>query len=216
MFRSIAFIILTVCVGVLNAEAGPIYVFREPDGTVRFTDKPPPSGVKTQIFTGRSTLSSFSRSRATSSPIYGAKVGRKKHKLFTEEYDPIIRRAALFHGIDPYLVRAVIHAESAFNPKAVSPKGARGLMQLMPGTASDMGVKNPFNPVDNVWGGTRYLKELLAKFRGSTILALAAYNAGHANVDQYGGIPPFAETQGYVRRVLALQQQYRSVSQARG
>jgi soluble lytic murein transglycosylase-like protein len=196
------------------AVAGPIYVIKEPDGTIRFTDKQPPKGTKTQVFTGKGSLSNFTFSKSNRVSAYSRNGSRVTKRLFTNQYDFIIRKAANYHGVDPQLVRAVIHAESAFNPYAVSPKGAKGLMQLMPGTAQDLGVRNPFNPSDNVWGGTKYLKELLLRFKGNTTLALAAYNAGFANVDQYGGIPPFAETKEYVRKVLGLQSKYRAVAQS--
>ncbi len=119
-------------------------------------------------------------------------------------YDKRIRRVCRRYGMDSRLIKAVIHAESAFNPRAVSPKGAEGLMQLMPETSRDLGVGNPFDPAQNIDGGVRYLKMLLERFDNNIILALAAYNAGPEAVQKYGGIPPYAETKTYVRRVLDL------------
>ncbi|MGB9577856.1 MAG: lytic transglycosylase domain-containing protein, partial [Halothiobacillaceae bacterium] len=117
-------------------------------------------------------------------------------------YDHIINQAAQRHGVDPDLVRAVIKAESQGNPLARSPQGAMGLMQLMPDTAADMGVKDPYDPAQNIEGGTKYLRQLLNQFGGDYQKALAAYNAGPERVRQHGGIPPIKETQEYVPRVL--------------
>jgi soluble lytic murein transglycosylase-like protein len=118
-------------------------------------------------------------------------------------YDDIIREAAAQYDLDPELIRAVMRAESAFNPLVVSPAGAQGLMQLMPGTAHSLGVQDPFDPFQNVLGGSRYLQQQLRRF-GSVEKALAAYNAGPGAVERYGGIPPYRETQNYVRRVMQL------------
>ncbi|MER3472495.1 MAG: lytic transglycosylase [Armatimonadota bacterium] len=117
----------------------------------------------------------------------------------------LIARVAREEGVDESLVRAVVQAESGGNPNAVSPKGAMGLMQLMPRTAEAMGVSNPFDPEQNLRGGVRLLKGLLNEF-GDVRLALAAYNAGGPAVRQYGGVPPYAETQRFVQRVLQLWQ----------
>lgn len=117
-------------------------------------------------------------------------------------FNDIVLQAAKNHGVDPNLVHAIISAESNYNPLAVSSKGAQGLMQLMPATARDLGVSDSFDPTQNIDGGTRYIKELLTRYKGDLVRALAAYNSGPAAVDKAGGIPNFAETQLYVPKVL--------------
>jgi soluble lytic murein transglycosylase-like protein len=114
----------------------------------------------------------------------------------------VVDSASAAYHLDPDLVNSVIHAESGFNAHAVSPKGARGLMQLMPGTASQLGVNDAFDPEANVTGGTRYLRELLERYHFDLIKALAAYNAGPQRVEQYRGVPPFRETRAYVARIV--------------
>jgi soluble lytic murein transglycosylase-like protein len=114
----------------------------------------------------------------------------------------VIASASAAYHLDPDLVNSVIHAESGFNAHAVSPKGARGLMQLMPGTAQKLGVNNVFDPQDNVTGGSRYLRELLERYNFDLVKALAAYNAGPARVEQYNGVPPFRETRVYVAKIV--------------
>ena len=114
----------------------------------------------------------------------------------------LIDKSAQEHGIDPGLVRLVVQKESGYNPQAVSPKGAMGLMQLMPGTASLLGVQDPFNPAQNIDGGVRYLKQCMERFNNNVCLALAAYNAGPENVAKHQGIPPFTETRNYVANIM--------------
>ena len=110
------------------------------------------------------------------------------------------------------LIRAIIHAESAYQPDAQSPTGAQGLMQLMPATAQEMRVADPFDPALNIRGGTRYLSDLLLEFDGDVVKAAAAYNAGPGAVHKYGGVPPYEETKEYVRRIQILYQRYRKAA----
>ena len=124
-------------------------------------------------------------------------------------YRDTINTASRKFGVDPALVRAVIHAESAFRATAKSKKGALGLMQLMPATAKDMGVTDALSPQENIFGGVRYLAWLLERTSGNTTLATAAYNAGPGAVERHNGIPPYAETQTYVKRVAILHDRYR-------
>jgi soluble lytic murein transglycosylase-like protein len=124
-------------------------------------------------------------------------------------FDHIIRQAARKFGVDFYLIKGIIKAESKFNPWAVSRRGARGLMQLMPKTARAMGVKDIFDPRDNIFAGVRYLKDLLTIFHGNHRLALAAYNAGSAYVKKYGGVPPFPVTQKYLTKVLNYAEEFK-------
>ena len=122
-------------------------------------------------------------------------------------FGDLIREASTREGVDPALVSAVVSAESGFNPQAVSAAGAKGLMQLMDGTARSLGVRDAFDPAQNIAGGVKYLRQMLDKYGGDVKRAVAAYNAGPGAVDNYGGIPPYAETQSYVQRVLSLRDQ---------
>jgi soluble lytic murein transglycosylase-like protein len=127
-----------------------------------------------------------------------------------EQINQLVQQNADIWQVDPALIKSVIANESSFNANAQSPVGAQGLMQLMPETAASLGVKNPFDPAQNVAGGTRYLRSLLDRFKGDTRLAVAAYNAGPGAVEKYGDVPPYAETQSYVKNVLGSLDQYRA------
>ncbi|HKW45346.1 MAG TPA: lytic transglycosylase domain-containing protein [Candidatus Eremiobacteraceae bacterium] len=126
------------------------------------------------------------------------------HSLPAAQFDRLVQGASSAHQLAPALVRAVISVESGGDPSAISSAGAMGLMQLMPGTASTYGVADAFEPSENVDGGCAYLHDLLGRYHGDLSLALAAYNAGPGAVDKYGGVPPYPETQSYVRNVTAL------------
>jgi soluble lytic murein transglycosylase-like protein len=152
--------------------------------------------------TGAATVSD------TSSGVgYGAVQGTSTSGE-SSAYDALIEQAAARNGVDPAVLHGLIQQESGFNPDAVSSAGASGLTQLMPGTASTLGVANPLDPAESIEGGARYLGELTSQFGGNTEDALAAYNAGPGAVEQYGGIPPYAETQSYVANVLSNAEAY--------
>ena len=127
-----------------------------------------------------------------------------------EQINQLVAQNADIWQVDPALIKSVIANESSFNANATSPVGAQGLMQLMPETAASLGVRNPYDPAQNVAGGTRYLRSLLDRFNGDTRLAVAAYNAGPNAVEKYGDVPPYAETQNYVKNVLGSLEQYRA------
>jgi soluble lytic murein transglycosylase len=175
--------VATLALLVAFQASADVYVYTDENGVVHFTDSPKHDGFK---------LKSRSRPSLRS----------------TRAWDGVIRRAADEHGVDPGLVKAVIHAESAFDSDAVSGAGARGLMQLMPRTARALGVDDPFDAWQNIDGGTRHLGYLIERYNGDLQLALAAYNAGGRAVSRFGGIPPYEETRKYVKRVLALYDRY--------
>jgi hypothetical protein len=175
-----------------------IYKYEDEEGVVHFTDAPTDHRFK--VF-----MRDIKKDKKLRTNFKLGSYGRNP-----EEFAPIINSLSDEYGVDKALVKAVIHAESGYNPNAVSPKGARGLMQLMPKTAQDLKVSNTFDPKDNIRGGVRYLRFLLDTFKGDVSLALAAYNAGLSRVSQYGGIPPFEETRNYVARVLTYQKSYRN------
>lgn len=195
---------------VSTAYAGQtIYQFKDTNGTTLLTNRKKAEynhlKVVKATYYPDSNIHSYSNwgaSEASVLPSYS----RNKNA-----FDQLIRQAAQQHGVSEGLVKAIMHTESGFNINARSPVGAQGLMQLMPATARRFNVSNAYDPQQNIFGGVKYLSWLLKRFNGDTRLAIAAYNAGEGNVDKYGGIPPFRETQDYVRRVTSrLQNLYSS------
>ncbi|SHH58831.1 Transglycosylase SLT domain-containing protein [Sporobacter termitidis DSM 10068] len=147
-------------------------------------------GVPSVKSTGAGVSADFSGILQKSSEKYGV------------DLDALFNSASEKYGVPVNLLKAVAKAESGFNPKATSPAGAMGIMQLMPGTATGLGVTDAYDPAQNIMGGAKYLSQLLSRFGGDTTLAVAAYNAGPGAVSKYGGVPPYNETQSYVRRVM--------------
>ena len=184
----------------LSAYAGQMYIYKDKNGSTLLTNRKSSDQSLTKIkatYYADSNIHSYSNwgsSEAAVLPSYS----RGKNA-----YDHIIRQAAQTHGVSEGLIKAVMHTESGFNSNARSPVGAQGLMQLMPATALRFNVSNAYDPQQNIFGGAKYLGWLIKRFNGNTSLALAAYNAGEGNVAKYGGIPPFRETQDYVRRVTS-------------
>jgi hypothetical protein len=192
------FILFVALLLAMPAAAADIYKYEDGEGVLHFTDAPTDHRYK--IF-----MRDIKKDRQlrTSFRLAGCAVN-------SAEFDPIINFCALKYGVDKSLVKAVIHAESGYDPNAVSAKGASGLMQLMPQTAKSLKVANTFDPADNIRGGVRYLKFLLDTFRGDVTLALAAYNAGLSRVAQYNGVPPYGETRNYVAKVMQYRKSYQN------
>ena len=179
-----------------------IFMYRNKDGSILFStrkvgDKP------AQVITAKSS---------SSLSYYRSSIDINVKPMNTAVFNELFQEAAKETGVEVGLIKAVIHAESAFNPRAVSPKGAKGIMQLMSVTAKDLGVSTLFHPGSNIKAGSRYLAQLLKRYGGNTVYALAAYNAGPEAVEKYKGIPPYSETKNYVKRVLRLKNRYASVT----
>lgn len=189
----------------MPAKAGEIFRYVEADGTIVYTNVPPKGAAAKKA---RRVAGEFHAAPKKTAPasVSGA-------RRTASEYSEYIEAAATRYRIPASLVRAVMHAESAFDPNAVSPKGASGLMQLMPGTAQEMFVRDIFDAKENIEGGTRYLRILANEFNGDMVKMVAAYNAGPDAVRRYGGrVPPYEETQAYVRKVIDLYFQYKAMA----
>jgi soluble lytic murein transglycosylase-like protein len=184
-----------------------LYQWTDARGVVHFTDVQKTARYQKVAYAAPSDgLRVFAPSTSRSRLVL-RRTGRPIWPRNDESFDPLIRTASRTHGVPAALVKAVIAAESSFDASAVSPKGAMGLMQLMPGTARDLGVDDAFHSEQNVQGGTRYLRELYDRY-GDWLRTLAAYNAGPEAVDRYDGVPPYSETREYVKRVLSYYRRF--------
>lgn len=185
-----------------TVRRGAVYRVVQADGSVEYTNIRPGGGR------GRAVTMLFTYIATCVACNLHSTIDWNRVPLHLTSFAAAIRAASLESGVDEAFLRAIIHAESAFNPNALSLKGAQGLMQLMPGTASDMGVLDAFDAGQNIRGGARYLGQLLRAFGGDEQLAAAAYNAGPGAVRRYDGVPPYAETRVYVKRVAELRKRY--------
>ncbi|MBI2817985.1 MAG: lytic transglycosylase domain-containing protein [Acidobacteria bacterium] len=191
------------CGAFTTLKAGSISAYRESNGRVVFVNEPPGETYKPPAIPAEPAAPANATSNTTNHQSQTGE-SRAVRSVFQSAWDEMINAAAKRHRIDPALVRAVVQVESNFNPFAVSSRGAKGLMQLIPATARRFGVKNVFDPRANLDGGVRYLRYLMTLFSGDLRLSLAAYNAGENAVDRHSGVPPFPETQDYLRRISEI------------
>ncbi len=173
---------------VISPAVADIYLYIDAQGVMHFTNTPTSSNYKVYMHEPRKRAKTFKN---------------------IKNYDDVISEAAKRHGLSSSLIKALIHAESYFNPRAVSKKGAMGLMQIMPENLPGLNIDDPFDPWENIMGGATYLKSMLERFRGDLTLALAAYNAGPTAVERYNDIPPYPETRNYVQKVMKLFRLYK-------
>ena len=188
----------------MAAHAGNMYIYKDKGGQVLLTNVNPSGNF--DKFTKKVKVTYYKDAKMydgsnSSGNNYGSSTASSSGSR--NAYDGYIRASAERNGIDPALMKAMMHTESAFNPNARSPVGAQGLMQLMPATARRFKVSNPWNPADNIEGSAKYIAWLLRRFNNNVEHAVAGYNAGEGNVDKYGGIPPFKETRNYVKSVMS-------------
>jgi hypothetical protein len=202
--------LLLACLGVGAAShAGNVYVFKDDDGNVLLTNmvskNKKPQGDQFSAYTTKVKVTYYPDTNVHSYRNWGSSEASvlPSYSKNKNAYDHLIAQVAATYNLDQGLIKAMMHTESGFNPSARSPVGAQGLMQLMPATARRFAVSNAWDPAQNIEGGAKYLSFLLKRFNHNWELAIAAYNAGEGNVDKYNGIPPFRETQDYVKRVMS-------------
>ncbi|MGA9573670.1 MAG: lytic transglycosylase domain-containing protein [Lysobacterales bacterium] len=196
----ITFLIIFACLAGLQGASAEMYKFTDKDGIIHYTNVKP---------AGQKNVKTFSFPCYASDPSCN-QLDWEKIPLNRRAFNDEIAAAAEVFAVDDALIRAIIHAESAYQPQALSPRGAQGLMQLMPATQQELHVVDVFDPVSNIEGGTLYLSRLMQQFHQNVELAAAAYNAGPTAVVEYGGVPPYKETREYVRRIKILYRRYSS------
>ncbi len=189
-------ILIFLCLTLLPGAGAraDIYVYVDHQGVMHFTNTPTSSNYKVY-------MKETHREERSAEP---------RPWFSIESYDDVIAEAARLHGLSPYLLKAMIHVESYFNPKAVSKKGAMGLMQIMPDNLGPLNINDPFDPWENIMGGARYFRAMLERFNFQLPLALAAYNAGPSAVERYNDIPPYKETEDYVKKVMRFFRIYKN------
>ena len=211
LLLSALFTLSTLSVTATANNGVKMSIYKDKSGQALLTNVSP-SGQNFQKYTKhvKTTYYKSSSVNTSNASSYSNNYGSSNYSAATasssrsrDAYDSYIRASAARHGVDPALMKAMMHTESAFNPNARSPVGAQGLMQLMPATARRFSVNNPWNPAENIEGSAKYIAWLMRRFNGNVEHAVAGYNAGEGNVDKYGGIPPFKETRNYVKSVMS-------------